>query len=117
MQMSVSNYDLLQAKVDAELARYTEELMSHGPQEVVDNAYELVIKSELAVRLESSFLTKQQIRALLDQEYPLAYIYERWESDHPAIRDLLSDTIYTAGSDAHREQLTKTMRRRKEEPR
>ena len=25
--MSVSNYDLLQAKVDAELARYTEELM------------------------------------------------------------------------------------------
>ena len=30
MQMSVSNYDLLQAKVDAELARYTEELMSHG---------------------------------------------------------------------------------------
>ena len=74
MQMSVSNYDLLQAKVDAELARYTEELMSHGPQEVVDNAYELVIKSELAVRLESSFLTKQQIRALLDQENPLAYI-------------------------------------------
>ena len=28
--------------------------MSHGPQEVVDNAYELVIKSELAVRLEST---------------------------------------------------------------
>lgn len=68
MKMSVSNYDLLQAKVDAELARYTEELMSHGPQEVVDNAYELVIKSELAVRLESTFLSKQQIRALLDQE-------------------------------------------------
>ena len=87
--MSVSNYDLLQAKVDAELARYTEELMSHGPQEVVDNAYELVIKSELAVRLESTFLSKQQIRALLDQENPLAYIYERWENDHAAIGDML----------------------------
>ena len=91
MQMSVSNYDLLQAKVDAELARYTEELMSHGPQEVVDNAYELVIKSELAVRLESSF--------------------------HAAIGDLLCDTIYTAGNDAHRESLTKNKQRRKEEAR
>ena len=29
MQMSMSNYDLLQAKVDAELARYTEELIFH----------------------------------------------------------------------------------------
>ena len=114
MKMSVSNYDLLQAKVDAELARYTEELMSHGPQEVVDNAYELVIKSELAVRLESSFLTKQQIRALLDQENPLAYIYERWEHDHAAIGDLLCDTIYAAGNDAHRERLTKTKHRKEE---
>ena len=91
MQMSVSNYDLLQAKLDAELARYTEELMSHGPQ--------------------------QQIRALLDQENPLAYIYERWEHDHAAIGDLLCDTIYTAGNDAHRERLTKTKQHRKEEAR
>jgi hypothetical protein len=113
MKMSVSNYDLLQAKVDAELARYTEELMSHGPQKVVDNAYELVIKSELAVRLESTFLSKQQIRALLDQENPLVYIYERWENDHVAIGDLLCDTIYTAGNDAHRERLTKSKQQRK----
>lgn len=117
MEMAVSNYDLLQAKVNAELARYTEDLMSHGPQEVVDNAYELVIKSELAVRLESTFLSKQQIRALLDQENPLAYIYERWENDHAAIGDLLCDTIYTAGNDAHRERLTKTKQHRKEEAR
>ena len=91
--------------------------MSHGPQEVVDNAYELVIKSELEVRLESTFLSKQQIRALLDQENPLAYIYERWENDHAAIGDLLCDTIYTAGNDAHRERLTKNKQRRKEEVR
>ena len=86
-------------------------------QEVVDNAYELVIKSELAVRLESTFLSKQQIRALLDQENPLAYIYERWENDHAAIGDLLCDTIYTAGNDAHRERLTKSKQQRKEKTR
>ena len=76
-----------------------------------------VIKSELAVLLESAFLSKQQVRALLDQENPLAYIYERWENDHVAIGDLLCDTIYTAGNDAHRERLTKSKQRRKEEAR
>ena len=49
-------------------------------------------------------MSKQQVRALLDQENPLAYIYERWENDHVAIGDLLCDTIYTAGNDAHREK-------------
>ena len=112
--MSVTLLERLQQKVDAELEQYRSGLLSQGAQAVMDNAYEIVIKSELAVRLESSFLTKQQIRALLEQENPLAYIYERWEHDHAAIGDLLCDTIYAAGNDAHRERLTKTKHRKEE---
>ena len=111
--MSVTLLERLQQKVDAELEQYRSGLLSQGAQAVMDNAYELVIKSELAVLLESAFLSKQQVRALLDQENPLAYIYERWENDHVAI----GDTIYTAGNDAHRERLTKSKQRRKEEAR
>ena len=112
--MSVTLLERLQQKVDAELEQYRSGLLSQGAQAVMDNAYELVIKSELAVLLESAFLSKQQVRALLDQENPLAYIYDRWESGHAAIGDLLCDTIYAAGSDAHRERLTKSKQRRKE---
>ena len=72
-------------------------------------------KQYLARRIEQEPVP--QIRALLDQENPLAYIYERWENDHAAIGDLLCDTIYTAGNDAHRERLTKTKQHRKEEAR
>ena len=115
--MSGTLLERLQQKVDAELEQYRSGLLSQGAQAVMDNAYELVIKSELAVLLESAFLSKQQVRALLDQENPLAYIYERWENDHAAIGNLLCDTIYTAGTDAHRERLTKTRQRRKEEAR
>ncbi|MDU5534204.1 MAG: DUF3848 domain-containing protein, partial [Oscillospiraceae bacterium] len=79
--MSVTLLERLQQKVDAELEQYRSGLLSQGAQAVMDNAYELVIKSELAVLLESAFLSKQQVRALLDQENPLAYIYERWEND------------------------------------
>ena len=112
--MSVTLLERLQQKVDAELEQYRSGLLSQGAQAVMDNAYELVIKSELAVLLESAFLSKQQVRALLDQENPLAYIYERWENDHVSIVDLLCDNIYTAGNDAHRERLTKSKQRRKE---
>ena len=115
--MSGTLLERLQQKVDAELKQYRAGLLSQGAQAVMDNAYELVIKSELAVLLESAFLSKLQVRALLDQENPLAYIYERWENDHAAIGDLLCDTIYTAGNDAHRERLTKSKQRRKEEAR
>ena len=115
--MSGTLLERLQQKMDAELEQYRSGLLSQGAQAVMDNAYELVIKSELAVLLESAFLSKQQVRALLDQENPLAYIYERWENDHVAIGDLLCDTIYTAGNYAHRERLTKSKQRRKEEAR
>ena len=63
--MSGTLLERLQQKVDAELEQYRSGLLSQGAQAVMDNAYELVIKSELAVLLESAFLSKQQVRALL----------------------------------------------------
>ena len=63
--MSGTLLERLQQKMDAELEQYRSGLLSQGAQAVMDNAYELVIKSELAVLLESAFLSKQQVRALL----------------------------------------------------
>ena len=62
--MSGTLLERLQQKVDAELEQYRSGLLSQGAQAVMDNAYELVIKSELAVLLESAFLSKQQVRGL-----------------------------------------------------
>ena len=113
--MSGTLLERLQQKVDAELEQYKSGLLSQGAQAVMDNAYELVIKSELAVLLESAFLSKQQVRALLDQENPLAYIYERWEPDHAVIGDMLADTVYAAGREADRECITNQKRKRSQE--
>ena len=115
--MSGTLLERLQQKVDAELEQYRSGLLSQGAQAVMDSAYELSVKSELAARVDCAFLDRRQLKGLLDQENPLAYIYERWENDHVAIGDLLCDTIYTAGNDAHRERLTKSKQRRKEEAR
>lgn len=43
--MSVTLLERLQQKVDAELEQYRSGLLSQGAQAVMDNAYELVIKS------------------------------------------------------------------------
>ena len=115
--MSGTLLERLQQKMDAELEQYKSGLLSQGAQAVMDSAYELSVKSELAARVDCAFLDRRQLKGLLAQEHPLQYIYERWENDHVAIGDLLCDTIYTAGNDAHRERLTKSKQRRKEEAR
>lgn len=50
--MSVTLLERLQQKVDAELEEYRGGLLSQGAQAVVDSAYELSVKCELAARLD-----------------------------------------------------------------
>ena len=56
--MSVTLLERLQQKVDAELEEYRGGLLSQGAQAIVDNAYELSVKCELAVRLDCAFLDR-----------------------------------------------------------
>ena len=95
--MSGTLLERLQQKVDAELEQYRSGLLSQGAQAVMDSAYELSVKSELAAGVECAFLDRRQLKGLLAQEHPLQYVYDRWEPDHAVIGDLLADTVYTAG--------------------
>ena len=105
----------LQQKVDAELEQYRSGLLSQGAQAVMDSAYELSVKSELAARVDCAFLDRRQLKGLLAQERPLQYVYDRWEPDHAVIGDLLADTVYAAGREADREFITDQKRKRSQE--
>ena len=115
--MSATLLECLQQKMEAELEEYRAGLISQGTQAVVDNAYELSVKCELAARLDCAFLDRTQLKGLLKQEHPLQYIYERWEPDHAVIGDLLADTVYAAGMEARKELLTQKRKKQKEEAR
>ena len=104
--MSGTLLERLQQKGDAELEQYRSGLLSQGAQAVMDSAYELSVKSELAAGVECAFLDRRQLKGLLAQERQLQYIYDRWEPDHAVIGDLLADTVFTAGRDADRECIT-----------
>ena len=131
--MSGTLLERLQQKVDAELEQYRSGLLSQGAQAVMDSAYELSVKSELAARVDCAFLDRQQalelpavqectvhpgrqqLKGLLAQERPLQYVYDRWEPDHAVIGDLLADTVYAAGREADREFITDQKRKRSQE--
>ncbi len=113
--MSGTLLERLQQKVDAELEQYRAGLLSQGAQAVMDSAYELSVKSELAARVDCAFLDRRQFKGLLAQERPLQYVYDRWEPDHAVIGDLLADTVYAAGREADREFITHQKRKRSQE--
>ena len=115
--MSVTLLERLQQNVDAELEEYRGGLLSQGAQAVVDSAYELSVKCELAARLDCAFMDRNQLKGLLEQEHPLQYIYERWEPDHAVIGDLLADTVYAAGAEARKELLTQKRKKQREDGR
>lgn len=66
--MSATLLECLQQKMEAELEEYRAGLISQGTQAVVDNAYELSVKCELAARLDCAFLDRNQLKGLLKQE-------------------------------------------------
>ena len=113
--MSGTLLERLQQKVDAELEQYKSGLLSQGAQAVMDSAYELSVKSELAARVDCAFLDRRQLKGLLAQEHPLQYVYDRWEPEHAVIGDLLADTVYAAGREADREFITDQKRKRSQE--
>ena len=109
--MSGTLLERLQQKMDAELEQYRSGLLSQGAQAVMDSAYELSVKSELAARVDCAFLDRRQLKGLLAQQY----VYDRWEPDHAVIGDLLADTVYAAGREADREFITDQKRKRSQE--
>ncbi len=102
--MSKILYDQLQKKMDAELEQLKNSLIAAGPQAVIDRAEELAVKAQLTRRLESAFLAKGQIKALLGMEQPLEYMFEnQWDGNHSSVISLFSDLAFAAGEAAKKE--------------
>lgn len=80
-------------KMSAEFEKFKEELLNSSPQEVLDRAYEYIIKDDIVLSLEYSDLTASRADALLKSENSLDEVYDAWmesESSHmDEIREVL----------------------------
>ena len=69
----------LYEKMYAEQERFRERLLGLSPKEILDRAYEYVIREDILVSLEYNDLTGKQARALLQSRGPLGDVFRTWE--------------------------------------
>ena len=62
-----------------EQERFKEELRNVSPQEVMLNAYELVIREDILLYMEEHDLSDVQAKALLKSDHPLSDLFNAWE--------------------------------------
>ena len=89
----------LYEKMQNEYNDFIEEMKNNEPQFIVNNAYQIVIKEELAAMFypESEQYDIDGIKALNKTKNPLEELYQGWmDSDagiHSVLEDNVSDTI------------------------
>ena len=102
-------------KMSAEFEKFKEELLNSSPQEVLDRAYEYIIKDDIVLSLEyydlNSDLTASRADALLKSENSLDEVYDAWmesESSHmDEIREVLDSAAESLIRDAQHQREAK----------
>lgn len=98
-------------KMSAEFEKFKEELLNSSPQEVLDRAYEYIIKDDIVLSLECSDLTASRADALLKSENSLDEVYDAWmesESSHmDEIREVLDSAAESLIRDAQHQREAK----------
>lgn len=98
-------------KMSAEFEKFKEELLNSSPQEVLDRAYEYIIKDDIVLSLEYSDLTASRADTLLKSENSLDEVYDAWmesESSHmDEIREVLDSAAESLIRDAQHQREAK----------
>lgn len=97
--------DLLYDRAKAEFDARMEEIAALPPKEILDHAYEKVIKEEFLCQLEDG-LDEWDTDTLLTYPQPLAALYTEWMDNEysflDSIRDTLEDTIKRQSAELRR---------------
>lgn len=86
------NTSLYQRMFD-EQERFKSELRNASPQEIMLNAYELIIREDILLYLEENDLSDRQARALLKSEHPLSDLFNAWESRESRHMEEIGETV------------------------
>lgn len=78
-----------------EQERFKSELMNKPAKEIMNEAYELVIREDILLSMEENDLLDKQVRTLLISKHPLSDLFLAWEKHEghhmEEIRDLIEE--------------------------
>lgn len=93
----------LYQKMFDEQERFKDELRNASPQEIMLNAYELVIREDILLSMEENDLSNAQAKALLKSEHPLSDLFNKWENHESRHMEEILDIIECHADDLIRD--------------
>ena len=89
-----NNFDfLLEEKLEKEFNTFREKLKTKSPEEIINKAYELIVKEEIKEELKNMKLHDQEKVVMLDQSNLLTEFYHDWLDTDVPLGDVLKDTL------------------------
>ena len=86
-------HDDLYDKLSDEYGRFIDEIKMLKSEQVINKAYEMVIKEDILACFFESKLSEDEARALLALDFPLDELYGAWMQEDDANMDAISDCI------------------------
>lgn len=86
------NFELYR-RLLSEQESFRDELLSLPPEQILNHAYEYIVREDIVMSLEESNLSGRQTRALLTSEHPLEDIFLRWENSESSHMKEIRDVI------------------------
>lgn len=83
----------LYERAKAEYAGLMENLKRKAPQQIIEAAYEIVMKADILCLLESHDMDKKDVNILLTLEKPLDSIYQEWMKSDCSYMDMLRQAM------------------------
>lgn len=83
----------LNEKVEQEYADFKKELEQKSPKEIIEKAYELVVKEQIKDELKEKNLVEDELKALLKEKDLLSECYEDWRNSDGRLGEVISYTI------------------------
>lgn len=84
---------LLWEKATKEQSDYIENLKTLSPEDIIDKAYEKIMRDDILYIFEGDYLSEKQVAELIKLDYPLSACYDEWMDTDVSHMEMLRDTI------------------------
>ena len=106
--MSLDYNSLLYEKMANEYEDFLKQTAALPPEQILEHAYEKVMKEDILSLCEECHLEPKEAKALYKCKYPLDKVYQEWQDTDVSYMDMLRDSFETCADKAYKEMQSKS---------
>lgn len=109
--------NVLYEKASKEQEFYYAELKKMSQEQIIEKAYEIVMREDIMIVFEDESLSDKQVEALVKLDYPLSACYDEWQKTDVSYMDRIRDVIDDFANDLIRKnEVEKNKNKKRQEP-